>query len=150
MPVPGLALLLEATRDGAGVLVEVVAARGSTPRGTDAFMLVTATRLAGTIGGGQLEFHAIDVARDMLRGGAAARTLDVPLGPHLGQCCGGHVTLALTRLDAKVRAGIVAREAARSSLAPSVVILGLGHTGCAMAAAQAPPPARSLCGQARG
>ena len=114
-------------------LVEVAEARGSTPREAGARMVVTADALAGTIGGGQLEFFASDSAREMLRAGEARRTLDVPLGPHLGQCCGGHVRLELSLIDPAARAALIASEAAREALRPHVYVFGLGHTGRALA-----------------
>src|SRR5215471_17179933 len=88
-------LLRSVPADGRhAVLVEITAALGSTPRDCDAVMVVTPERMAGTIGGGHLEFHAIDVARSMLQEGAVNRTMDLPLGPLMGQCCGGHVSLS--------------------------------------------------------
>jgi xanthine dehydrogenase accessory factor len=55
-------------------------------------MLVWADGFAGTIGGGHLEFKAIDIARDLL-GAARLDLRRFPLGASLGQCCGGAVTL---------------------------------------------------------
>ena len=72
-------------------------------------MLVTRATSHGTIGGGQLEFHAIDVAREMIAEGLFERRLDLPLGPHLGQCCGGRVELLLRRVDQAMLAGARAR-----------------------------------------
>ena len=83
------------------VQVTVRATRGSTPREAGASMLVGENRVEGTIGGGQLEFHAIATARDLLaqwrsRPPGAGVTHDerLALGPALGQCCGGAVELA--------------------------------------------------------
>jgi xanthine dehydrogenase accessory factor len=73
--------------------VVIAAYDGSSPREVGAAMLVWADGQSGTIGGGALEWQAIGVARNML---AEARTLGmdrVALGPALGQCCGGAVTL---------------------------------------------------------
>ena len=53
------------------VLVEVKAANGSTPRDAGAWMLVAADCIFGTIGGGQLEYMAIDHARRALKHGGA-------------------------------------------------------------------------------
>jgi xanthine dehydrogenase accessory factor len=77
------------------VLVSVVAARGSVPRGPGTRMIVTAAAIEGTIGGGHLEHSAIGVARDMLAasGAPAFEQRRFPLGASLGQCCGGLVTL---------------------------------------------------------
>ena len=89
---------------GAGepaVVVEVCEAQGSAPRGTGTRMLVTQHTAIGTIGGGHLELKALATAREMLRTGELApRREHYPLGPALGQCCGGTVTLGFDRLDA--------------------------------------------------
>lgn len=77
----------------ASVLVTVFSARGSTPREAGCKMVVTRDALFGTIGGGNLEFACVDAARDMLDGGNAPVVRDFPLGPALGQCCGGHVSV---------------------------------------------------------
>jgi xanthine dehydrogenase accessory factor len=76
------------------VLVTVLAAKGSTPREAGAKMVVSADGLAGTIGGGNLEYSCEAAARGLLAAGAEGpSTRDFPLGPALGQCCGGHVTV---------------------------------------------------------
>ena len=85
------------TRGEPAVLVTVLRADGSTPREAGAKMVVSPDGLAGSIGGGHLELEALRIAREML----AARdgeppppmTRDLGLGPSLGQCCGGAVTL---------------------------------------------------------
>ena len=81
------------------VVVEVVAARGSVPRESGTRMLVSARDTAGTVGGGHLELKAIDHARALLKAAhIEPRTEHFPLGPALGQCCGGAVTLAYAPL----------------------------------------------------
>ena len=76
------------------VLVGVATAAGSTPRPAGTRMVVTCDAAHGTIGGGALEHQAIHIARQLLTaGGAAARHVPMPLGPQLGQCCGGSVSL---------------------------------------------------------
>ncbi len=126
-------------RDGA-ILVTVTRASGSTPREAGATMAVSAGATAGTIGGGQLEFHCIDIAREMLSEGAAQRALDIPLGPQMGQCCGGRVQVALKRATAADLARLAASEKADAVLRPSVLLFGAGHTGRALALALAPLP----------
>lgn len=74
------------------VRVVVAETRGSVPREVGAAMIVTRDEVAGTIGGGALEFEAIRRAREVLATGVD-RLDRVPLGPGLGQCCGGAVTL---------------------------------------------------------
>ncbi|SFG02763.1 molybdenum cofactor sulfurylase [Duganella sp. CF458] len=77
------------------VLVTVARAEGSVPREAGTHMLVTANSQFDTIGGGHLEHKAFAIARDILAGTrAAAPYLErFPLGPALGQCCGGVVWL---------------------------------------------------------
>lgn len=93
---------LSAVRAGGPlVMVSIVGARGSTPRELGARMLVRPDSFTGTIGGGTLERQALDQARRLLDQDARRHALqDYPLGPLLGQCCGGHVRLLIERLDA--------------------------------------------------
>jgi xanthine dehydrogenase accessory factor len=88
------------SRQAAVVRVTVVALRGSAPREPGASMLVDTLGTVGSIGGGQLEWQATRAARELLcaRDPAPVRTLDLILGPDLGQCCGGRVELWLERL----------------------------------------------------
>lgn len=132
-------LLATVETDGRhAILVEITSALGSTPRGCDALMLVTAGEMAGTIGGGHLEFHAIDVARSMLAEGKGSQSLksqsmDLPLGPTMGQCCGGHVTLRFEPVTTRVAAWLGDHEAALIEARPPILVFGLGHTGRALA-----------------
>jgi xanthine dehydrogenase accessory factor len=95
---------LAALRDAVerlGPVVRVVVTRtaGSVPRVTGTSMVVSAVAQEGTIGGGALEFEAVRVARVVL-GAGGVRHVVMPLGPGLGQCCGGSVTLVWERFDA--------------------------------------------------
>jgi xanthine dehydrogenase accessory factor len=85
------------------MLIEVIEAQGSTPREAGARMLVSAGKALGTIGGGHLELQAIEHARAALASGDTSATEHrVALGPSLGQCCGGAVTLRTSRLSAEL------------------------------------------------
>ncbi len=76
------------------MLVTVIAVKGSAPRGVGTAMLVQPKGIVGTIGGGRLEYVAIDAARDCARiHRKTPYTERYPLGAKLGQCCGGWVTL---------------------------------------------------------
>jgi xanthine dehydrogenase accessory factor len=92
----GLAAALAA---GPAVRVLVLSVQGSAPCDAGAAMLVTAEAQSGTIGGGALEWEATAAARALLAAGGpwARRDLRLPLGPALGQCCGGAVRLLLER-----------------------------------------------------
>jgi xanthine dehydrogenase accessory factor len=119
------------------ILVTVARARGSTPREEGATMLVTRLASHGTIGGGQLEFHAIEVAREMMSGQNCERRLELPLGPHLGQCCGGYVELTLRRANALMLEHLITEEARDEMAKPRVLLFGAGHVGLALARALA-------------
>lgn len=85
---------------GPVALVTVLATEGSAPRGAGTRMVVTQDSIAGTIGGGRLEYQAIEQARAILSHPRGAwRVQDWPLGPLLGQCCGGRVRLLIEHLD---------------------------------------------------
>jgi len=125
--------------------VEVMESRGSVPRERGAWMAVFADRVAGTIGGGHLEFDAIDRARSLLRDAALQARLPgqpgqagparaehqhrYPLGPSLGQCCGGVVMLRFL-LVPQGRMDML-----RERLQPPrdcVALFGAGHVGHAL------------------
>ncbi|MEP3247414.1 MAG: xanthine dehydrogenase accessory protein XdhC [Sneathiella sp.] len=84
---------------GCSVLLTVAAARGSTPRELGARMLVTSEDTIGTIGGGALEYRAVQRAQEMLSAETdISEILQLPLGPELAQCCGGHVDVLVSPL----------------------------------------------------
>ena len=152
-------------------LVSVHAVRGSVPRGRDAWMAVFGSAGAdagidapgtlGTIGGGQLEFQAIEEARRFLRTGGESgnvgadiatsrrvapvgtalqsdhRVVRYPLGPSLGQCCGGEVHL---RFELVAHADVAAlRQRLAHTLAP-LALFGGGHVGKALIQVLGPLP----------
>lgn len=91
------ALAAATAAHGAVVRVLVLRTMGSTPRERDTAMLLWPGGQQGTIGGGTLEWEAITRARAMLREGREREVETLPLGPALGQCCGGSVTILLER-----------------------------------------------------
>jgi xanthine dehydrogenase accessory factor len=121
------------------ILVDIVETQGSTPREAGTFMLVAENATWGTIGGGQLEFMVIRNARDLLIGSGRA-TMDVPLGPEIGQCCGGRAELRFRRVTDDLMTELKARQAEETSRLPEVYLFGAGHVGHALAAALAPLP----------
>ena len=109
---------------GAVARVVIAGHDGSAPRESGTAMLVWAAGQSGTIGGGALEHQATLAARAKLANvltaiPQTAQTLPhdpvaravsqppsptltrIPLGPALGQCCGGAVTLVIEVYDAK-------------------------------------------------
>lgn len=116
------------------IRVVITRTRGSSPREAGATMFVTPDATQGTIGGGQLEYMAIDRARQMLARGEVAASMDVPLGPEIGQCCGGRVELELTLVS----------EQPDAPDHPQVLIFGAGHVGRALSRALALLPLRPI------
>jgi xanthine dehydrogenase accessory factor len=119
------------------VLVRVARTEGSAPREAGTWMLVFADAVAGTIGGGQLEFQAIGQARSLLAQPANADRQPpatdelhrYPLGPSLGQCCGGVVHLRFERLGNTDRPSLAQRLAIART---PVALFGGGHVGSAL------------------
>jgi xanthine dehydrogenase accessory factor len=109
------------------IVVEVGDHRGSVPRETGTRMLVGAHAVVGTIGGGHLELQAIEHARRLLRGEPLRSEQQLALGPTLGQCCGGALTL-------RYRALADSDPAAWSAPAPcfTLQLYGAGHVGRAI------------------
>lgn len=203
---------------GRVVLVEVAGTKGSTPREKGAFMLVSGAASFGTIGGGQLEYMAIDKARQMLfspleggeersangrekandlafsatnvrshsegqaakrpegvvsegiarasstaaatppdgfaaalpsRGRDVSATLDIPLGPEIGQCCGGRVEVSIRLVAAALAQELIAAAEAEEAQLPHVYIFGGGHVGQALASAVALLPVRVVVVETR-
>lgn len=100
------------------VLVTIIEAVGSTPREAGAKMVVTADGFTGSIGGGELENEAIDLARRLIAEGAAAPVVDkVMLGADRNQCCGGGATLLFEPFAAP---------------AVTVALFGAGHVASAL------------------
>lgn len=111
------------------VLVRVHETAGSVPREAGAWMAVFAATVCGTIGGGHLELEAIAEARRRLAGGTGQPVQRYPLGPTLGQCCGGVVHLRFERLAAADAASLSQRLQSRSA---PVALFGGGHVGKAL------------------
>lgn len=127
-------------RSGPVVRVVVADTKGSVPREVGASMLVTEDDVIGTIGGGALEFDAIKQARS-----AKENTLEhLPLGPALGQCCGGLVTVLTEIWDesrlAALEGAVVARPLPNGVTEPPITVrriladarCGLGLTAAAI------------------
>jgi len=116
--------------------VQVHATRGSVPRESGAWMAVFADQMLGTIGGGHLEWQAMEQARQLLgqwkaAGNASDRShvQRYALGPSLGQCCGGNVELHYSWFG-------VGEGARLRGLLPvptsCVALFGAGHVGHAL------------------
>lgn len=113
--------------------IEVEQARGSTPRDNGTWMLVSKDAACRTIGGGYLEYMAIDKARQILASPQADQVnLQIPLGPEIGQCCGGFVALRIEVLDKPQLERQLHRVKAEFDALPRVYVFGAGHVGRAL------------------
>ena len=103
------------------MFIEILIARtrGSAPREAGTRMWVGASEIVGTIGGGNLEYTAVNIAREMLASGEQSRERRFALGDSLGQCCGGSVLLCFSRVE----------SAGSDTAAFHVVLFGAGHVG---------------------
>lgn len=101
------------------VLITLLGSRGSTPRNSGTKMLVAADGSVGTIGGGHLEHKAMAIAAQMLGEEEAQQRIEhFPLGPSLGQCCGGSTTVLFESFSANTF---------------NIALFGAGHVGQALA-----------------
>lgn len=115
-------------RGEAGVLVTIIEERGSTPRNAGSKMVVTATALYDTIGGGHLEYKALAIARRLLAEGTGQPHLErFSLGASLGQCCGGATVLLFEPLGQPQA---------------QITVFGAGHVGRALVPLLASLPCR--------
>ena len=124
----------------AAVAAELTRVRGSSPRAQGTFMVIAAEALIGTIGGGALEYMVIGRARQALRDDEEPEGLDIPLGPEIGQCCGGRVEVSLKRMTPEQVERLGARLRADEAALPHVYLFGSGHVGKALARALAALP----------
>jgi xanthine dehydrogenase accessory factor len=117
------------------IVAELGSVRGSAPREQGAFMVIAPDALLGTIGGGALEHMVITRARKAMRG-----MMDVPLGPEIGQCCGGRAVVFLRAVARADKEKLLARLHEAEALQPHVYLFGSGHVGKALARALAVLP----------
>ncbi len=127
-----LATALSAWLEDGVIIATLARTEGSTPREAGALMIIGRSGIAGSIGGGQLEFHVIDMARAMLDSGDISRELDLPLGPQMGQCCGGRVLVRLERATRTHLDALATKVRLEESERPAILVFGAGHTGQAL------------------
>jgi xanthine dehydrogenase accessory factor len=125
------ALHTQQQNHAACVLVTLIAVRGHAPQHCGAKMLVTTDSSFDTIGGGNLEQCAIEMARGMIasqKNSPERHTLRLTHEQNLFgvQCCGGEVELLLEPMLPK----------------PCIAIFGIGHVGLALAKILALLPVR--------
>jgi xanthine dehydrogenase accessory factor len=133
------------------VLVSIASTQGSVPREAGTWMAVFANELIGTIGGGHVEFEAIAEARALLKADSThseaskSSSKRYVLGPSLGQCCGGVMTLYYQKVSClgNKYAGYNIKKVIKELFSPilqlqttselqKVALFGGGHVGKAI------------------
>jgi len=80
------------------IFVRIIDTKGSVPRNENVFMVVTNNKQYGTIGGGELEYRVTNESIKLLNNiDSSKKILEFPLGPSLGQCCGGYIKIKLIK-----------------------------------------------------
>ncbi len=102
----------------AGAMATVVARHGSAPATPgQKLYLAENGNAVGTVGGGAIEREVLAALRELVASADAAPSVrEFRLGPELGMCCGGRVTIFLEPLAAPT----------------AVLIVGAGHVGTAL------------------
>ena len=112
------------------VKVKIINIKGSAPTKINDIMLVSLNNIYGTIGGGNLEYLAINEAKNLVIKNINKKKLNLPLGPGIGQCCGGYVELLLTLHKNSMSA--IKNENTLIANKQNLYIFGAGHIGQAV------------------
>ena len=109
------------------IKAKIINAEGSIPSEKGNYMLISEEDIFGTIGGGHLEYLVINKAKDLLKNRIKkSETLSIPLGPGIGQCCGGYVQIQLTH-------NLNGEKSLEKTLENNnLFIFGAGHIGQAL------------------
>lgn len=109
------------------IKVKIINVKGSAPTKVNDIMLVSLDGIYGTIGGGNLEHLVINESHNLLTKNIKKKKLSVPLGPGIGQCCGGYVELILTLYKNSTEA--IRGEKLIKENKNNLYIFGAGHIG---------------------
>ena len=116
------------------ILAKIISTKGSSPRDENTYMIISKSKFFGTIGGGELEFQVIKNSLSILKSDSDnIKIIDFPLGPLLGQCCGGYVKVELKKyLNGKT---LIKENDLKNSIMKNNInlyIFGAGHVGKAI------------------
>ncbi|PPR49064.1 MAG: hypothetical protein CFH15_01391, partial [Alphaproteobacteria bacterium MarineAlpha5_Bin5] len=84
----------------------------------------------GTIGGGNLEYLVVKEAKRLIDKKINKKSLNIPLGPGIGQCCGGYVQIKLSLHQNSSEA--LKNEKLYDEKNTNLYIFGAGHIGQAL------------------
>ena len=116
------------------ILIKIIETKGSVPRNKNVSMVISSKYEFGTIGGGELEFRAIKEALELLKKSKQnEKILEFPLGPALGQCCGGYIKIHLIKfINGEKLLNISGLENQIIDRNKNLYIFGAGHVGNAL------------------
>ena len=107
------------------VKAKIIEVKGSSPNSLDDIILISTDTIFGTIGGGNLEYLVIDEAKKLIDNNIASKAMNIPLGPGIGQCCGGYVQVKLTlHINSK---DALKNEFVVNNIKPNLYVFGSGH-----------------------
>ena len=110
------------------IKAKIILAEGSVPRNIGTFMLISKNNLFGSIGGGQLEHQITEISKKNLdKKNFKKEIINIPLGPSIGQCCGGYVQIKLEIYKNGNEA--LQSEKNKSNSINDLYIFGAGHIG---------------------
>ena len=112
------------------VKAKIIEVKGSSPNSLDDIILISTDTIFGTIGGGNLEYLVIDEARKLIDNNIANKVMNIPLGPGIGQCCGGYVQVKLSLHNNSKDA--LKNEYFVNDFKSNLYVFGSGHIGQAL------------------
>ena len=110
------------------IKAKLILTEGSVPRNKGTIMLISEEYIFGSIGGGQLEYNVINLSKKKLKQKKIFKEefINIPLGPSIGQCCGGYVQIKLSK-HYNGKDSIADEE--NINLIDNLYIFGAGHIG---------------------
>ena len=116
------------------ILATIIKAKGSVPRNENVSMVISSSKQYGTIGGGELEYQVIKESKALLNNlDCNQKIIELPLGPTLGQCCGGFVKIQLSKF--KNGKNLLLKHDLKEQIInqnQNLYIFGAGHVGNAL------------------
>ena len=112
------------------VKAKIFNVKGSSPNKIDDIILISNDTIFGTIGGGNLEYLVVKEAKILINNKIDKKSLNIPLGPGIGQCCGGYVQIKLS-LHKNSSEALKTEKLYDGNIA-NLYIFGAGHIGQAL------------------
>jgi len=111
------------------IKAKLISTEGSVPRNSGTFMIISNKCIFGSIGGGQLEYSVINKSREKLKENKKIKSeiINIPLGPAIGQCCGGYVRIKISK-HRNGKESILNENILNQSI-DNLYIFGAGHIG---------------------